>query len=86
MRRISIALTDGECSALLSLAERERRDPRAQAAVLIRDELERWGLLREGTARSRNTQRSRPVLRPNEEESYAAKGKTPGVKPDVSTK
>ncbi len=50
MRRITIALTDGECSALLSLAERERRDPRAQAAVLIRDELERCGLLREATA------------------------------------
>ena len=46
MRRVSINLYEEEKEALVELAERERRDPRQQAAVIIRLELERLGLLR----------------------------------------
>ena len=44
-RRMMIALDGRERSALLELARRERRDPRDQAAVIIRQELVRCGLL-----------------------------------------
>ncbi len=44
--RILISLDGTERSALNQLAERERRDPRDQAAVLVRRELEREGLIR----------------------------------------
>lgn len=45
MSRLTITLKQNERDALLSLAEREFREPRAQAALLIRAELERLGLL-----------------------------------------
>lgn len=45
MARITITLRAEERDALHRLAETERRDPRAQAALLIRHELERRGLL-----------------------------------------
>lgn len=45
MRRMTVTLHQDEREALITLAQRERRDPRAQAAVLIRRELERIGLL-----------------------------------------
>ena len=45
MARITITLRQSERDALLTLAEREFREPRAQAALLIRAELERLGLL-----------------------------------------
>jgi hypothetical protein len=45
MARITITLQPKEKTALRLLAERERRDPRAQAALIIRYELERIGLL-----------------------------------------
>jgi hypothetical protein len=45
-RRMMIALDGKERSALIELAERERRDPRQQAAVIIRRELVRRGLLK----------------------------------------
>jgi hypothetical protein len=45
-RRMMIALDGKERSALIELAERERRDPRQQAAVIIRCELIRRGLLK----------------------------------------
>lgn len=45
MRRITINLFENERNALLELAQQERRDIRAQAAFLIRDELQRLGLL-----------------------------------------
>jgi hypothetical protein len=45
MTRVILTLTISEKSALLTLAERELRDPRAQAALIIRRELERLGLL-----------------------------------------
>lgn len=43
--RITVSLLRAEKAALMQLAERERRDPRAQAAMLIRRELERLGLI-----------------------------------------
>lgn len=45
MRRISIALHQDEHDALVALADRERRDPRDQAAVLVRQGLERLRLV-----------------------------------------
>lgn len=45
MTRIMIQLDGIERSALTTLAERERRDPRQQAALLIRQQLERLGLI-----------------------------------------
>ena len=45
MIRLGVMLQDDERQALLALAEKERRDPRQQAAVIIRRELERLGLL-----------------------------------------
>jgi len=46
MARIMISLHGDERDALLILAQRERRDPREQAALCIRHELERRGLLK----------------------------------------
>lgn len=45
MRGIYLPLSSDERAALVKFAQRERRDPRAQAAILIRLELERLGLL-----------------------------------------
>ena len=45
MARIMVTLGSDETEALRALAEEERRDPRAQAALLIRRGLERVGLL-----------------------------------------
>jgi hypothetical protein len=46
MTRITVSLKEAEKTALLELANEELRDPRAQAALIIRTELERRGLLR----------------------------------------
>lgn len=43
--RITIVLAQGERAALDDLARREYRDVRQQAVVIIRQELERCGLL-----------------------------------------
>lgn len=45
MSRIFITLNPQELDALRTLAEREFRDPRAQAALIIRVELEKRRLL-----------------------------------------
>jgi len=45
MARVIVCLNDAERGALQELAEREGRDPRAQAALILRRELERAGLL-----------------------------------------
>lgn len=45
MTRIMITLQPDERAALLDLAERERRDPRDQAALFIRSGLQHLGLL-----------------------------------------
>lgn len=46
MNRITIILNDQEKLALRKLSEKEYRDPRAQAGLIIRQELERLGLLK----------------------------------------
>lgn len=46
MPRITIVLKDDEKQALCTLAESEFRDPRAQAALIIRREIERQGLIK----------------------------------------
>lgn len=45
MRRMTVTLHQDEHEALITLAEQERRDPRDQAAILIRSELKRRGRL-----------------------------------------
>jgi len=45
MAKIIIHVEENECSALDQLAEREYRTLQAQAALIIRKELERLGLL-----------------------------------------
>lgn len=46
MAQITIPLKANEKAALLFLAEQENRDPRQQAGLLIRQGLERAGLLK----------------------------------------
>lgn len=50
MTRITLTLTSEERAALLALARQERRDPRFQAAMEIRQALERAGYLQSRTA------------------------------------
>ena len=45
MARITIRLETFERDSLFQLADHEKRDPRQQAALLIRHELERLGML-----------------------------------------
>lgn len=45
LRRITVTLAADERDALRLLAQQERRDARLQAAVIIRRELQRRGLL-----------------------------------------
>jgi hypothetical protein len=45
MARITLTLNDDEKTALRYLAEKEYRDPRLQAALIIRKELEKQGLI-----------------------------------------
>lgn len=45
MTRVTITLSEEERNALIALGQRERRDPRDQAALIIRHELERFGML-----------------------------------------
>jgi hypothetical protein len=50
MAHVVATLKLTERDALVRLADREFRDPRAQAAVIIRRELERVGLLTEAAS------------------------------------
>lgn len=45
MSRVVVSLKTAERDALVELAQRERRDPREQAALIVVRELERAGLL-----------------------------------------
>lgn len=54
MARVVVLLEQDERDALCALAEREFRDPRAQAALIIRRELERAGLVRSKRERLRD--------------------------------
>jgi hypothetical protein len=49
MPKIIVYLAEQECNALLQLAQREMRVPRAQAALIIRQELRRLGMLQAQT-------------------------------------
>ena len=57
MARIIVHLGELEREALRTLAKREMRDPRAQAALIIRQELERQGALptREDLSQTKET-------------------------------
>lgn len=55
-RRITITLQLAEVEALRVVAKHERRDVRNQAAVLLREELERRGLLRQAGQPGRGRQ------------------------------
>lgn len=55
MKRTTVMLRTEEHKALLVLAERERRDPRSQAAFLIRRGLERCGVLSPADAPARES-------------------------------
>ena len=46
MKRLLIVLDGTEFSALNTLATQARRDPRAQAAIIVRQQLIQYGLLR----------------------------------------
>lgn len=48
MAKVIVYLREQECSALNELATKEYRAPKAQAALIIRKELERLGLLETG--------------------------------------
>lgn len=48
-KRIYVPLEPKEMRALAEMAEQERREPRQQAALLIREELIRLGYLENGT-------------------------------------
>jgi len=45
MNRLNVYIQQAERAALLQLAQNERRDPRDQAALLIRQRLEQLGLM-----------------------------------------
>lgn len=45
MQLLRVYLDEAERDALMNLARNKRRDPRSQAALLIRDGLQRAGLL-----------------------------------------
>ena len=58
--RLTVILQRDERAALAQLAERERRDPRAQAAVLIHEALKQLNLLKtdnEGGRKDLNSER-----------------------------
>ncbi len=52
MARLMIDLEIDERDALIALSQRERRDPRDQAALFVRDGLERAGLIETRVAES----------------------------------
>ena len=66
--RINVPLALTERSALMRLAEYERREPRDQAAYIIRRELERAGLLEPLTVQSKNAPDS-PAWRRDESDA-----------------
>lgn len=45
MARVTLTLSEQEQQALIALAHIEERDPRRQAALIVRRELEQRGLL-----------------------------------------
>ena len=62
MARVTIPLKAVERDALRILAEREFRDPQAQAAIIIRRELERAGLLPANCTDAGDKAQSQPLV------------------------
>ena len=62
-KRLTITLPEVEKKALRDLAEREYRDTQAQAALIIRTELERQRLLKTETAPMQNTSVSKRKIK-----------------------
>jgi hypothetical protein len=65
--RLTLILDKAERDALRVLAQREYRDPRQQAAVLIRDGLAQRGLL---AAEATKATASSAVIQPAEQEPH----------------
>ena len=55
MPSLTIVLFPSEFEALQELAQRERRTPKRQASIMLRDRLRRAGLLRNETAFTADT-------------------------------
>jgi hypothetical protein len=75
--RITIQLQSDEYDALIILALSERREPRNQAALIIRHELEKAGLLTPETAQpaqvtDRGVMEREPIHSPSNSLSEAA--------------
>ena len=64
MARITLTLEISEKSALIKMAEREMRDPRAQAVLIIRKELQQNGLLPAVVSTRSTTLQARELGRP----------------------
>jgi hypothetical protein len=54
--KITVTLKPNEKEALIALAEQEERDPRGQAAILLRESLRRHGFLPQEQGSSGNHQ------------------------------
>jgi hypothetical protein len=61
MAKVIIYLRDNEATALNDLAQREYRAPKAQAALIIRQELERLGMIEASPASVQATPGQKPV-------------------------
>jgi len=71
MARVVIYLRDHEVSALQRLAQQEYRAPKAQAALIIRKELERLGMVSaESIGRSEQTFLSSGEQHTGDEEAH----------------
>jgi hypothetical protein len=57
-KRITVKLHEDEMISLMTLSHREHRDTRQQAGMLIRTELIRLGLLKEGNEETNNKEGS----------------------------
>jgi hypothetical protein len=57
MSRVPILLDEKSAVALVALAKQELRDPRQQAAMIIRQELERRGLITKSPRSDQQAQR-----------------------------
>jgi hypothetical protein len=66
MAKVIIYLKDCELTALNSLAQREYRALRAQAALIIRNELNRLGLIPEGQAAPETEDSEESITRPTD--------------------
>lgn len=61
MTRITITLSDEEKTALRALSEKEFREPRMQAALIIRRELEKQGLVESVSPVNENERKAKKI-------------------------